>query len=298
MSGVTVPDESDKYPEETGRRRFVKGVVGSAALATVGVGSAATLNLSTSPSGRGGGITQFFGIEIVSGPAPNGMPQIPVEIDDEGYLRGVFPEPQTVEQQGRQVQVAETQIGGITYSSEWFQYCGVQTYPGVRPDADQDNYFRYADSAPYQWQNEDVSAGDRMNIDDFEDYETWGNNIGAAGLGKPAMGTWRSQDVPPAGTMPIQVLRVAPDKFEEMQANVSSGQWLEASTQENFVAWLNKCTHFCCVPAFKGTAQSAKFGAANEVYCPCHQSVYDPFNPTEYSFVALPRTEEDGGGGE
>ncbi|PSP66362.1 cytochrome B, partial [Halobacteriales archaeon QS_1_69_70] len=29
---------SDKYPSDSGRRRFVKGVVGSAALSGVGVG--------------------------------------------------------------------------------------------------------------------------------------------------------------------------------------------------------------------------------------------------------------------
>ena len=41
----------DKYPSESGRRRFVKGVVGSAALSGVGVSGAATVNLTTQPSG-------------------------------------------------------------------------------------------------------------------------------------------------------------------------------------------------------------------------------------------------------
>ena len=58
-------------------------------------------------------------------------------------------------------------------------------------------------------------------------------------------------------------------------------------------AWLDKCTHFCCVPTFKGTAQSAQFDAENRVYCPCHQSVYDPYSIIGSSYVALPRPESD-----
>ena len=56
--------------------------------------------------------------------------------------------------QGREVQVARTEIGGITYGAQWFQYCGVQTYPGLQPDADQDNYFRYAGGNVNEWQRD------------------------------------------------------------------------------------------------------------------------------------------------
>jgi Rieske Fe-S protein len=284
-----VSEADDKYPEESGRRRFVKGVVGSAALAGVGTASAAAINSATEPSGAGGGIIQYFGVENIAGPAPRAMPQIPIEIDDEGYLRGVWPEVQTVTEGGQEIQVAETQIGGVTYSSEWFQYCGVQTYPGVRPDADQDNYFRYSQSPPYEWQQEEVDAGDQVHVDDFSDYATWGNEVGADGLGKPAMATWRSQDVPASGTMPVQIVRST--RVEEL---VDQGdQWLQASTEQAFTANLNKCTHFCCVPAFKANPGSAKFGGENAIYCQCHQSVYDPFSIIRESFVALPRPEAD-----
>lgn len=78
-----------------------------------------------------------------------------------------------------------------------------------------------------------------------------------------------------------------------MKRNSDSSKWIEASTQENFIAWLDKCTHFCCVPEFKSSEQSAKFGAENEVYCSCHQSVYDPFSIIEETFVALPRPEKE-----
>jgi len=36
-----------------------------------------------------------------------------------------------------------------------------------------------------------------------------------------------------------------------------------------------------------------KFDAEDMIYCPCHQSVYDPFSLVKKSFVALPRPEGD-----
>jgi site-specific DNA-cytosine methylase len=36
-----------------------------------------------------------------------------------------------------------------------------------------------------------------------------------------------------------------------------------------------------------------KFSVADEIYCQCHQSVYDPFSVIQESFVALPRPEGD-----
>ena len=283
-----MPEEDDKYPESTGRRRFVKGVVGSASLAGIGTATAAGINSATAPSGAGGGITQYMAMENTAGPAPRGMPQIPVEIDSEGYLKGVWPEPETVTEQGREVTIAETQLGGLTYSSEWFQYCGVQTNSGLKPDADQDSYFRYISNSKFDWQNSEVEQGQKIHVDDFDDYDTWGNGIGRAGLGKPAQATWRSQDVPASDTIPVQVIR-----SERVEQMAQSNEWLSASTEEGFIANLNKCTHFCCVPSFKGLEGSAGANAEDMIYCQCHQSVYDPFNIVKKSFVALPRPEDD-----
>lgn len=283
-----MPVEDDKYPASTGRRRFVKGVVGSASLAGVGTAAAAGIDSTTSSTGEGGGITQYMAVENTDGPAPRGMPQIPVEVDSEGYLKGIWPEVKTVEEQGQEITIAETQLGGMTYSSEWFQYCGVQTYPGVAPDADQDNYFRYSSNAKYDWQNEEVDEGQQVHVDDFDDYGSWGNGIGQSGLGKPAQATWRSQDVPPSGTLPVQIIRS--ERIERMAEN---DQWLSASTDEGFIVNLNKCTHYCCVPTFKGLAGSASFGAEDQIYCQCHQSAYDPFSIVQRSFTALPRPEDD-----
>ena len=281
--------DDDKYPEQSGRRRFVKGVVGAAALAGVGTGTNAMVNTMTNPSGEGGGSLQYFGMANTEGPAPRAMPQIPVEIDADGFLKGVWPPVEEVTQGGRTINIARMELGGIEYSNEWFQYCGVQTYPGVVPTADQDNFFRYADSPPYEWQSSEVSAGDKVHVDDFSDYETWGNDIGQAGVGKPAFATWRSQGVPQGQTMPVQIIRSTRVAEAVQQAGGEVGSWLEASTQDDFIAILDKCTHFCCVPGFKSFADSAKFDAEDEIYCQCHQSVYDPYQIVKKQFVALPR---------
>ncbi len=282
----------DKYPKVSGRRRFVKGVVGGAALAGIGTATSGTVNTMTNPSGAGGGVTEYFGIEKLFGPAPRGMPQIPIVIDDDGFLMGLWPKVSEIIEGGRKVTVAQQEIAGVTYSSDWFQYCGVQTYPGVKPLADQDNYFRYANNPPYKWQKEEVSPGEKVHIDDFEDYVTWGNSIGKAGVGKPAFATWRSQDVPPQVQMPVQLIRSTIVDNLISNAQGETKQWLQESCSQGFIAILDKCTHFCCVPGFKSFTDSEKFDGADLIYCQCHQSVYDPFSIIKDRFVALPRTEE------
>ena len=119
----------DKYPKVSGRRRFVKGVVGGATLAGIGTATSGTVNTMTTPSGAGGGVTEYFGIEKLFGPAPRGMPQVPVIIDDDGFLMGLWPKVSEIVEGGRKTTVAQQEIAGVTYSSDWFQYCGVQTYP-------------------------------------------------------------------------------------------------------------------------------------------------------------------------
>ncbi|MFB6150953.1 MAG: ubiquinol-cytochrome c reductase iron-sulfur subunit [Haloarculaceae archaeon] len=295
-----MPLDEDKYPGETGRRRFVKGVVGSAALSSAGTAGAVTVNLTTSPSGGGGGPTQYIAIKNIDGPAPRGMPIIPLKVNDAGELIGIFPEASTETVGGRTVTVAETDVGPVTYSSQWFQYCGVEQYRGAQPGVDADNFLRSASSPAYAWQQEEVEGGAKLTVDMFENYETWGNGIGRAGLGKPASVRWRSE-AEGAKTIPVQVLRST--EVEKM-INGEQGfhdysqlpgrirDFLDAATEQNFIAWLNKCTHFCCVPGYKDQAGSAAFGGENAVYCQCHQSIYDPFSPVQKQFIARPRPTE------
>ncbi len=287
-----MPANEDKYPAETGRRRFVKGVVGSATLASVAAGGAAAVNAATNPTGAGGGTVEFIGIENTAGPAPRAMPMIPVEISSGGQLQGVWPEEQEVEQGGVTRTVARQDVGGTTYASTWFQYCGVQQYLGAQPGVDANNTFQAKIVEDYPWM-EDLSAGEPLTVDMFTDYETWGNGIGRDGLGKPAEANWRVTEEGRA--LPVHILRTpelpkminGEGKYSEIPGPVRN--FLDAATAEGFMAWLNKCTHFCCVPGFKTSSYS---GAEDGVYCQCHQSIYDPFSPVQSQFVALPRPEE------
>jgi Rieske Fe-S protein len=280
--------DSDKYPTESGRRRFIKGVVGASALGAVGTVSGAMATTLTSKTGIGGGPTQYFGIKNTDGPAPRGMPQIPIKIDDNGALKGVFPKWESKTVSGKEVQVAKMDIAGYEYSVRWFQYCGVQTYKGIQPDANQKNFFRSAgSSSKYDWMKK-VPKGEKLKVKHFSNYKTWGNDIGKDGIGKPAKATWRSKDT--KSTIPVQVLRS--EKIKEL-ANEDGeySDWIKASTEKGFIAWLDKCTHYCCVPGFKAYPGSKKFNAVNKVYCPCHQSIYDPFDIVRKTFTALPRPD-------
>jgi len=287
-----MPEDEDKYPTQSGRRRFVKGVVGSAALSGVAAGTAATVNSATSPGGVGGGATQFIAIENTAGPAPRGMPVIPVEIDG-GELRGLWPETREVQEAGRTIQVAEQDVGGVTYSSSWFQYCGVQQYSSTQPGLEANNAFLAGGG--YEWMNE-VERGEPLTVDMFDDYEEWGNGVGQEGLGKPASATWRQ---PEEGRgMPVQVIRSVEvermangeGQYANLPGDVQS--FISAATQNGFMAWLNKCTHFCCTPGFKNDPGSEQYGGGDQVYCQCHQSLYNPFSPVRAQFVALPRPLE------
>jgi Rieske Fe-S protein len=278
--------DEDKYPAESGRRRFVKGVVGGAALAGVGATGAVSMNTLTSASGAGGGPVEAMVIENTGGPAPRGMPQIPIEIDDEGFIKGVWPEIQTETVEGVEVEIAREDIGGVTYSQEWFQYCGLESNNALDPSYESDNYFITDPAAGYEWQS-DKSEGDRFNISEFDDYTEWQSDagIGTPGVGKAGSAVWRSGDS--ENPMPVTILR-----SELIEEAAQDNEWLSASTDQGVIAWLNKCTHFCCVPTFKTAADAPRYDAADKVYCACHQSVYDPFSIVTALYVSRPRPTE------
>ncbi|MBP1922356.1 Rieske Fe-S protein [Halorubrum alkaliphilum] len=274
---------SDKYPAESGRRRFVKGVVGGATLAGVGAMGSATVNSLTTAGGVGGGQTVAMTIEHTGGPAPRGLPQIPVRVDDDGFIQGIWPEVQTIEDEGFEIEVAREELGGRTYAGEWFQYCGIESQENVRPNFESDNIFR-ANPGTYDWQDETYDAGDRIHIDDFEDYDSWGNNVGNDGVGKPASATWRSEDA----DADLNAVVIRSERIEEA---AEDDEWLAASTDQGFMAYLNVCTHFCCIPGYKELEESARYSAEDGAYCVCHQSTYDPFTLEEALFIARPRPE-------
>ncbi|MFC6906261.1 ubiquinol-cytochrome c reductase iron-sulfur subunit [Halalkalicoccus tibetensis] len=287
--------EEDKYPVESDRRRFVKGVVGAAAIAGIGSTGAAAVNTATPPTGTGGGVIDFMGIERTGGPAPRGMPIIPVEIDDDGTISGRWPEVQEVEVEGQTEFIAEEELGGLTYSSQWYQYCGKQTSPALLPQAQQNNEFLSSPQSQYEWQGE-LGEDEALNLDHFDDYEEWGNEIGDDGVGKPAAATWRSDGLDGGDVLEVIVIRST-----AIEEAAEEDEFLEAATEEGVFAFLNVCTHFCCIPGFKVSETADNIGAGDSVFCQCHQSVYDPFSIFEQSFISFPQpddVEEPEGGGD
>ena len=286
----------DKYPVESDRRRFVKGVVGGAALSGVMATGAVTVTSATTPAGGGGGIMNYFGANRTLGPAPRSLPQIPMEITDDGELAGIWPDPETETlDDGTEFVESAEEIGGVEYTTEWFQYCGLQTFEGIVPDEDEDILFRY-DAGVYDWMDE-VDQDEVMHVDHFEDYDEFDTRIGDPGQGKPATGTWRSQDVPAEQTIPILVIKsdhLEPDEIDDER----TAEWIEAACPKDddggrYIAFVSKCTHFCCVPGYRSLDGAPDFGADNKIYCNCHNSVYDPFDIVEEQFVSLPRPEDD-----
>lgn len=264
---------SEKYPESTGRRRFVTGVVGGAGLTAAGGAGGGVVDALTPPSGEGGGPVAYYGVENVAGPAPRPMPQVPLTVEDDA-LRGVWPDP---DGDGSTVE-----LGGVTYGSRWFQYCGLQAAEAVEPAADRDPTLRHVPESDYGWQRDLDAAGEPLRVAQFDDYREWGNGVGAAGLGKPATAYWRGDD--PEAAIPVQVVR-----SERVAQLAAESEWLAASTAEGFLAYVKKCTHFCCVPGFKQYPSSRGEGAEDLTYCPCHQSAFDPFSVVRATYAALPR---------
>jgi Rieske Fe-S protein len=274
--------DEDKYPADSDRRRFVKGVVGGGALIGMGATTGVAVNSLTNRAGAGGGTTQYYGVQKISGPAPRAMPVIPITIEEQDgaeVIVGRWPANYDEEKQ-----IATEEVGDIDYTSSWFQYCSQQTKPGVDPQADQENVFRYQSDSGYDWQSNDVETGAKLKVSDFQDYEGWSNQYSSDGRGKPAAAVWRSEGVGEKEQIPVQVLRSP--KVEQLAKN-GDNPFFSAATERGFIAWLNKCTHFCCTPS--GFASSGYNNADGNIYCQCHQSIYSPFKIVKKTFVALDR---------
>lgn len=278
-------------PSDTSRRRFLGGVVGGAVVGAVGVSGATVLGVST-PNARGGGLIRYRGMRRRGGPAPRALPQVPIGIDDNGYLYGKWPK---TTKDG----VPATELGGVRYSADWFRYCAFTDYAGFDSAVEVDSYLRAAPETPYGWQTRDVAAGDRLHVEEFADYETWGNDIGEAGIGKPALATWRGPQARRTGetatagqrtalSFSVQVFR----STEVEQLRADGGEWLRASTTpEGFIACAAACTYNCAITGFKAIEESERFSAGDEIYCPDCQSTFRPFDIVQEEFVAPSKAE-------
>lgn len=272
------------------RRSFIKacagvGAAGAAAAAGVGMLRPLTdVNVEIVP------IT-YPGVRVMDGsPAPYGLPLIPLEITDEGQLRGV---PDAFDGQ-----------------LQWYRYCGHERSPGALPNWDGDNLLRYHVT------EERLAKGlDAWYVDDIDDVIEWSDFPQDTpdplfedfpGAGAPFR--WRSEGQPSESTLTGMVFRapadlldftasVVPQQTEEIQ------EWMPQHPEDPdsvLFASASMCTHFCCVARFHEDRLAVQSGYGDKIFCTCHLSRYDPFTIDTYNrtIFRYPDAVENGEGEE
>lgn len=242
------------------RRNFVKGAMGAATLGALGAGGFGVLRPVINLEAAKTEILKYFGAKKVDGPAPRGVPIIPVQVNAEGFIEG-----------------KPTRL-------EWYQYCGHEGAPGLYESFTGDNVFRYflteekivaARAANLALWFED-KIGDPIRFSDLDE------------VGKGAAFRWRSEGQTGVDIITGIVIRVDPKKFKRRP---DDELW---DPVNNLVALSTYCTHFCCVPGFKESNIALKLGYWEKMLCTCHFSVYDPYNIVRYEFEhKIPGGEEE-----
>jgi Rieske Fe-S protein len=275
------------------RRSFVKacaGVGAGGALAAAGFG----MFQPVSDVGVEIVNISYPGVRVLPGsPAPYGLPLIPLEITDDGYLRG-------------RPDAAENQL-------KWYKYCSHEQAPGTFPDDDAENVLRYDVSEDKIAKGFDAwfvdNLDDQMHYSDFpkeppnEDWQEY-PGVGAAAR-------WRSEGVDPESKITAIVIR-APKELLGFESQVPAPQaeeirsgWFPEhpdDSEDIFMACCSFCTHFCCVPDFHTAELAKSSGYGETIFCTCHLSRYDPFqidvyNRTIFEFPNGGSEGGEGGGG-
>ena len=268
------------------RRSFVKtcvGVAGAGALAASGLGMAAGLAIPRAP---GEPPVRYFGAHRVGGPAPRGIPFIPITLNADGVFEGKTTIP-TLDGSG-EVDVLE-----------WYKYCGHSGAPGLKADFTNDNRLIYLAKEEYEhiitpwfkpYLNQPVKA---------EHFPA--DNFGAAFQ-------WRSAGQGGANVLTGVIIRIAKSDVKLVSSTVPPAKPITQSEYE----WLLKnvfvehegslyagissfCTHFCCAPGYRESEKLARPRAAwDNIFCTCHNSNYNHREPVAFSFAPEVATESGG----
>lgn len=254
------------------RRSFVKtcvGVAGAGALAASGLGLAAGLAIPRKP---GGAVLNYYGAHRVAGPAPRGVPYIPVTVEN-----GVF--------------VGKTSIptpdgSGEVNTLEWYKYCGHAGAPGLQPDFTEDNTLTYFIAEEKlksitPWFKD--LLGKPIRPEDFP-----GDGFGASFI-------WRSANQTGPNVLTGVLIKAPPREIEMTTAVVPPAKALQGDEDfeyvrtnvfhENFIGVSTFCTHFCCIPGYKEAEALARpRNAWENMFCTCHNSNYNYRQPVRYSF--------------
>lgn len=248
-----------KRPSGMDRRSFVKTAMGAATVGAVGVGTAG-LVVPLSTSGRLK-IRRFpyLGARLIGGPAPQGLPLIPIRVNESGEVEGV----------------PSLEESDVEHSLDWYKYCSHDEAPGLDPDFTDDNVLRYFNTET-KLRDAERELGEPLWYHNMLDEPILAEHLTDVGMGAPFK--WRSEDQRDTNIITGIVIKVDP-------ASVA-GQGYEPfmDPDHNLMGFCSFCAHFCCVPGYQESSIPRGKGLFDKIYCTCHDSVYDPSDIAPYRF--------------
>lgn len=269
------------------RRSFVKACVTTGtlgALAASGLGMAAGLAIPRKP---GAPPVKYFGAHRVAGPAPRGLPYIPITVEN-GTIVGKTILPPLPGSDDTE-----------TNTLEWFKYCGHSGAPGLQRDGADDNTLYYLAKEEYEhaitpWFKPYLNQPVRPE------------HFPASSFG--AAFQWRSAGQAGANVLTGVVIRAPVDEVERVAAAVPPAKtiseedfaWLKENVFAQhegklFIAVSSFCTHFCCAPGYREAEKLARpRDAWDNIFCTCHNSNYNHRQPVSYNFAPEVATESGG----
>lgn len=268
------------------RRSFVKACVttaGVGALAASGLGMAAGLALPRKP---GLAPVRYFGTHRVAGPAPRGLPYIPIALDGNTFVG--------------KTSVPHYEPGQPDINTlEWYKYCGHSGAPGLQPDFTDDNTLTYLAKEEYEqsitpWFKEYLE--EPVKVDQFP-----ADNFGAAFV-------WRSEGQSGSAVLTGVIIRVAKSQMKLVTSAVPPAKPISQRefdwAMENlfveregsvYIGVSSFCTHFCCAPGYREAEKLARPRAAwDNIFCTCHNSNYNFREPVAFTFAPEVATEAGG----
>jgi nitrite reductase/ring-hydroxylating ferredoxin subunit len=256
---------------------------GVGALAASGLGLAAGLAIPRKP---GAPPIRYFGAHRVAGPAPRGIPYIPIGLQD-----GVFIGKPSVPH----FEAGEADINVL----DWYKYCGHSGAPGLQPGFTDDNTITYLPKEEYEHL---ITPWFKPYLDQPVRLEHFpADNFGAAFK-------WRSENQGGANVVTGVIIRVARSQVKRVESTVPPAKpisedefnWLlenvfHVEGNSVYIGVSSYCTHFCCAPGYREAEKLARPRAAwDNIFCTCHNSNYNFREPVAFTFAPEVATEAGG----
>lgn len=210
---------------------------------------------------------RYIGAHKIAGPAPRGVPYIPIEVQD-GILHGR----------------TTLDVGGETWATlSWLRFCGHEDAPGLDGGYSGDNVLRYhlpegVTTYIRPWYADRVD--EPVRVDDFP------------GPGFAARFRWRSEAADESTWLWLTGIVLKLDTpLAEPESLVAPAKpltrderrALERLGASGFVAASNLCTHFCCESGYNEAEQLARpRNAWDKMFCTCHNATFDMRAPVAY----------------